>query len=250
MGLMMYLARLKAENLLRLAFAAYLAICLLFLFSPQVKAKSYSRQKPAEIEQAIKQHVRKHFSAQFKVETIVNKLDPYIRLQKCAMPLDVFYPARSKQMGPTTVGVQCLSGKPWKIYIPIQVKVFGPTVISKQPLPRGTFLSEADLELANREISSAMHGYFTSLSDIKGMVLKYSVAQGQIIGPGTLKPHHLVKRGDIVTVIAETNGLQIQLKGKALMNGYHGQSIRVKNTRSNRILQGEVVAARTVRIKL
>lgn len=250
MGLMMYLTRLGTENIFRSLFAAYLAICLLFLAVPLVKAAADERHSLADVELAIKQFVNKQFANSLKVETVVNKFDPHLRLAKCNQPLEIFYPARARRMGPTTVGVQCMVGKSWKIFVPIQVKVFAPAVVSKQSLPRGSILTSEDLKLVKREVSSAMYGHFASIKQLEGMELRISMAQGQIIGPRAIKPRHLVKRGDIVTVIAESNGLHIRIKGKALMNGYHGQSIRVKNTRSDRVLQGEVVAVRTVRINL
>ena len=244
MGRWVYKARLRS------LFAVYLASCFLLLYIPTATAKPYARHSLVDIEKSIKAFVKTQFSSRFKVDAIVNKFDPHLLLQQCPRPLDVFFPARAARMGPTTIWVQCLSNRPWKIHVSVQIKVFGPAVISKQSLPRGTILSAEDLSIARRDISSALHGYFKSIKEVEGMELQRSMGQGQVIGPKSVKPRHLVKRGDIVTVIAETNGLHIQIKGKALMNGYHGQSIRIKNTRTNRVLQGEVVAARTVRIKL
>ena len=132
----------------------------------------------------------------------------------------------------------------------VQVKAFGPAVISKRALPRGTIIHASDLSIATRELSRAIQGYYTSSEQIEGMELRYSLANGSIIGPKALKPRYLVKRGDIVTILAESNGLHIRVKGMALMDGFRGQSIRIKNTRSKRVLQGEVIASRTVRIKL
>lgn len=233
-----------------MTFAMYLATCCLLISTPVANATTPTRHSLANIEQAIKMFVHKQFPKPMQVSTLVNKLDRHLRLAKCPQILDVFYPTGSKKMGPTTVGVRCLSDSPWQIYVPIQVKVFGTAVVSKRSLLRGTFIDVSDLSIEKRELSSAMHGYFTSPQELVGMELRYSLAQGQIIGPKSLKPRHLVKRGDIVTILAETKGLLIQVKGKAMMNGFRGQSIRIKNTRSNRILQGEVVATRTVRIKL
>jgi len=231
------------------AFALSVAtICL--SYSPILSANGQEIQAHADIQQTIKQYVKAELPASFRITTLVGKIDPHLRLQKCQQALEAFYPTGARKLGPTTVGVRCLGAVPWQIYVPIQVKAFGPAVISKRALPRGTILHANDLSIATRELSSAMRGYYTSPDEIEGMELRYSLANGSIIGPKSVKPRHLVKRGDIVTILAETNGLHIRVKGMALMDGFRGQSIRIKNTRSKRVLQGEVVASRTVRIRL
>ena len=250
MVLLFYIGRMVYKNLFRFLFASYLASCILLLYSHPVMAASGNQHPIADIRQSIDQFAKKLFSEKFTVSTKIGKLDPHFRLSKCLQALQIFFPPRAQNMGPTTVGVQCNDKKPWKIFLPVEIKVFGPAVVSKQSLPRGSILSAEDLTIQKREVSTAMHGYFTSTKELQGMEVRYSLSKGQVIGPRSLKPRHLIRRGDIVTVIAETKGLYIQIKGKALMNGYHGQLIRVKNIRSNRVLQGEVVATRTVRVKL
>ena len=60
----------------------------------------------------------------------------------------------------------------------------------------------------------------------------------------------LVKRGDIVTILAEIKGLTVRVNGNALTDGHRGDEIRVKNQRSKRILQAEVIGPGTVRVRL
>lgn len=226
----------------------FTAITCLCLTHTSFAATDY--QPLADIRQAINQHVQSRFPATVQTSTLIGQLDPRLRLKKCPRPLEAFYPTGTRKLGPTTLGVRCLGPAPWQIFVSVQVKAFGPAVVSKHALPRGTILQKSDLTLAKRELSGALQGYYTAISEIEGMQLRYSLAEGYIIGPKSLKPHHLVKQGDIVTILAETQGLLIRVKGKALMNGFRGQSIRVKNTRSNRVLQGEVIASQTVRVKL
>jgi len=223
-------------------------ICL--CYSPGLFAQGSQLQSHHEIQQVIKQHIRAEFPDNIRINSLVGKLDPLLRLKKCQKPLEAFYPVGSKKLGPITLGVRCLSDSPWQIYVPVQVKAFGPAVISKRAMSRGAIIDGSDLAIATRELSSAIHGYFTSIDEVKGMEVRHSLANGRIIGPKSLKPRHLVKRGDIVTILAETSGLHIRVKGKALMDGFRGQSIRIRNTRSKQVLQGEVIASRTVRIKL
>lgn len=231
------------------AFAILLATACLS-YSPKLLARNMEIQPHADIQQTITHYVRSEFPATFQITSKIGKLDPRLRLHKCPQALQAFYPTGARKLGPTTIGVRCLGTSPWQIYVPVQVKAFGPAVISKRALPRGTIIHASDLDIATRELSRAIQGYYTSSKQIEGMELRSSLANGSIIGPKALKPRYLVKRGDIVTILAESNGLHIRVKGMALMDGFRGQSIRIKNVRSKRVLQGEVIASRTVRIKL
>ncbi len=231
-------------------FALHVATVCLFTYSPMLSANRSEIQSLTEIQQTIKQFIRSEFPAKVQITSLIGKLDPHLRLQKCPQALEAFYPPGARKLGPTTVGVRCLGSSPWQMYIPVQVKAFGPAVVNKRALPRGSIIQASDLSIATRELSRAIQGYYTSIEEVAGMELRYSLANGSIIGPKSLKPRHLVKRGDIVTILAESNGLHIRVKGTALMNGFKGQSIRIKNTRTKRVLQGEVVASRTVKISL
>ena len=94
------------------------------------------------------------------------------------------------------------------------------------------------------------YGYFKSVDEVIGMQLKHPVKGGESLSPGNLKPRRLVQRGDIVTILAEVQGLTVRVKGNALTDGYRGEAIRVKNQRSKRILQAEVIAPGIVRVRL
>ena len=230
-------------------FALGLAI-LCQSYSISVFAADSEIQPLTDIQQSIEQFVVRSFPSSFRIDTQVGKLDPRLRLARCEQPLEAFYPVSARKIGPTTIGVRCLSNTPWQIYFPVQIKAFGPAVVSKRALMRGSIIVAKDLAVSTRELSDALNGYYTAIEDVAGMELRFNLAGGSIIGPRSLKPQFLVKRGDIITILAETNGLQIRVKGTALMDGFKGQSIRIKNTRSKRELQGEVVASRTVKIDL
>ena len=230
-------------------FAHGLAILCLFHSSNAFGADS-EIQPLSDIQQSIEQFVLRSLPKNFRIDTQVGKLDPRLRLGRCEQPLESFYPVSARKMGPTTIGVRCLSSSPWQIYVPVQIRVFGPAVVSKHALLRGSVIEARDLTISTRELSNALNGYYASIEEVAGMELRFNLAGGTIIGPRSLKPQFLVKRGDIITILAETNGLQIRVKGTALMDGFKGQSIRIKNTRSDRELQGEVVASRTVKIDL
>jgi flagella basal body P-ring formation protein FlgA len=106
------------------------------------------------------------------------------------------------------------------------------------------------LQYVRQDISRYYAGVFTQSEDLVGMVAKRSIRHDAVITPKMVKPKRLIKRGDMITIIAESNGLRIHTKGEALMDGHRGQIIQVKNQRSGRQVSAEVIAQSTVRVKL
>ena len=58
----------------------------------------------------------------------------------------------------------------------------------------------------------------------------------------------LVRRGDIVDVIAAEGALMISLKGKAIEDGADGDMIRVSNLSTSKKFQAQVVDDKKVRV--
>lgn len=181
---------------------------------------------------------------------VFGKLDPRLKLAKCTQRPQAFLPVGGRQIGYTTIGVRCDGNQPWKVYVPVNILVTGQVLVTTRPLPRGTFITASDVMPAPRELSRITSGYFMNKSDLIGMELKRSLKRGKVITPTTVKPARLVKRGENVTILAESGNLSIRVKGKALMDGRQGQTIRVTNLRSKRELQATVVARGIVKINM
>lgn len=251
---------MKGKKQVLLPFVSYQAVrsfflqvamlCLVMAVSFPSFGLPSNEQSHDELKINVMRFVKQQFSAEFKVQTRVGKIDPRLRLAACTDKVESFYPVGARKLGPTNVGVRCQGEKPWTIYLPVNIKVYGEAVVSKRALPRGTILHPGDLTLAKRELSRATNGYYIDIQQLVGMSLRRSLARGSILQPKIVKQRHLVKRGDLITILAESNSVTIRVKGKAMMDGFRGQSIRIKNFRSKRELQGEVVAPGTVRINL
>jgi flagella basal body P-ring formation protein FlgA len=76
------------------------------------------------------------------------------------------------------------------------------------------------------------------------------VKAGMVLTPALLKPQLLIKRGEKVTILADTGAVQVRMEGKALMDGARGQVIRVRNLSSKREVEAAVVAPGIVQVRL
>lgn len=59
----------------------------------------------------------------------------------------------------------------------------------------------------------------------------------------------LVARGDEITILVKTGGMQLTAKGKAMQNGSEGEMIRAVNVSSNRSITAMVTGDRTVTVQ-
>ena len=188
---------------------------------------------------------RSNFS---KVEIVMGQLDNRLRLKHCTQPLQSTLAAGSRFAGKTTVHVKCTSDTPWTVYINAHVRLYEKVAVSSLPLPRGHILKKSDLELVETDLSQIKYGYFTELTPLLGQQLKRRLAQHRVIKVNYVTPPTLVKRGELVSIIAENSGYSVKMNGTALADGAQGDRIRVKNLSSKRIIEGVVKAAGVVDI--
>ena len=68
------------------------------------------------------------------------------------------------------------------------------------------------------------------------------------ITPNMLAMPLVMRSGNPVELVLDTNGIVIRAEGVALEPGRIGYEIRVRNVRSGKILRGKVIDAHTVQV--
>jgi flagella basal body P-ring formation protein FlgA len=73
-----------------------------------------------------------------------------------------------------------------------------------------------------------------------GMQMRKSARAGQYLRMADLAKPDLVQRDQNVTLIYETNGLYLTMRGKAIESGSEGDTVNVMNLQSKRTVQGTI----------
>lgn len=183
-------------------------------------------------------------------EVRIGHLDSRLRITPCQQAPEPFLSPGSKLQGKLTVGLRCNKPRPWTVYLSAHIQNYGDVLTAAHALTRGTKITEADIISSRLELNGLRYGYFTQKKNVIGKILKRPINAGQAFLPKRLKTPLLVRRGDQVTIIALTNGLQVRVKGEALRDAALGEKLPVRNSRSKRIIQAVATKAGTVTINM
>ncbi len=118
------------------------------------------------------------------------------------------------------------------VRFPLQAGISLPpaVVVASRLLARGTLIRPGDVELQHEAIRANLVGQFTSIEEVIGMETTQPISEGTLLLRGrSVRAPILVKRGDVVTVIARTAGIRVQTTGRAREEGSLGQAIKIES---------------------
>ncbi|WP_052064575.1 flagellar basal body P-ring formation chaperone FlgA [Acidihalobacter prosperus] len=183
-----------------------------------------------------------------KIQVSASPIDSRLTLPACVQGLNAFKPSGGRMIGNAVVGIRCDGPHPWTLYVPVRISARLAVVVATRPLSRGAQLSASELGLAEHDLSGLAYGYLTAKSQAVGRMLTRSVSAGQVVQPGMLAQPLLVHRGQTVTIVSAAAGIEVTSQGVALASGSRGQLVKVRNSESQRIVQGVVSGPGRIRI--
>jgi flagellar basal body P-ring formation protein FlgA len=114
---------------------------------------------------------------------------------------------------------------------------------------RGEVLKSSDV-ISERRPKAEVGGDAAARGQAVGMQMRRQLRAGQALKIVDLGKPDLVQRDDNVTLIYETTGLYLTMRGKAIETGTEGDTISVLNLQSKRTVSGVVVGRGQVAISV
>ncbi len=185
-----------------------------------------------------------------EIQVIVGQLDPRLRLKPCSIPLQAFQQNYETKRTLSTVGVRCNDSKPWSLYVPVSVKNLKLVAILKHAVIRNTIISEDDIVLEKRNINRLTSGYFDATEQLIGKIITQNLSSGAVLTKHHIKAATAVNRGQTVTLIVKNAVIEVRTKGVAMSKGAIGERIKVKNTNSERIIEGTIINKDLISVNL
>lgn len=214
---------------------------LLLSFSAGAGAASQPWQPTEQIAATAERFLQERIGKTASRTTVkAGRLDSRHRLSLCSRQLEPFLRRGTEISARTIVGVRCNGEKPWKVYVPVEVVVNADVLVASRTLPRGHLIADGDLVAQPRDVSRLLSGYLSDVRSLKGQRLKTQLIAGRILTPAMLQVDATIRKGQAVTLIINSGGINVQMSGKALMDGALNQRIKVENNNSGRVIEGIV----------
>jgi flagella basal body P-ring formation protein FlgA len=138
---------------------------------------------------------------------------------------------------------------------PVTMPVMGHIVVRHsvpvlvRRLETGTIISEGDVTWAD-VTDDHLSGVATTAEALINHELKHDTDAGQPVHEHDVMQPRYVVRGNLVTMKIETPLMTVTAQGRALQDGKLGDTVRVLNTTSNRMVEGSVESDGVVRIHM
>ena len=219
---------------------------LSFASSYSVADSSYSK----EIEKFAESLVLEKYQATFEItgeQKLYIKAMPVtdrVTFSECLVPLQGHI-VGDKIKSKTAVKVSCNDITPWDLYIRVKAQTLIPLIVSRRPISKGEVLSNKNIELVYKAKSRVRGSTFTNAQTLRGVRLKRNISSQKSIRHRDIC---YVCEGDKVTITANKTGLVIKASGIALSDGNIGSTVRVKNSRTQRVVVGTVYALKEVQV--
>ncbi len=115
-------------------------------------------------------------------------------------------------------------------------------------LRNGDVIGAQDIDLMRMRLSQIPSSAVLDTAGLVGQTPRRVIDAMQPVIPENIAAPLAVRRGEHVTLHLQHGHLTLTARGRSLENGAEGEIIRVMNTSSNRVIEGVVVGAQSVRV--
>ncbi len=175
------------------------------------------------------------------------ELDPRLRLVRCTRPLEASLPSSVEIRAEETVRVNCRS-EGWSIYVSVHVEANLPVLVLQKPVAAGAHLGPDDVVAGTRRVAGVLSEFVPDLAALGGRHVRRPLPAGTVLVAQMLEADPLVVRGQQVTLIAALGGIEVRAPGRVLTDAAAASRVQVQNLSSQRIVEGTVESADTVRV--
>lgn len=122
--------------------------------------------------------------------------------------------------------------------------------VTNRPLQKGATLTEGDYYPLRYKASKVPTGAVTDRSQLEGKLLTASLSQGVVIRDSHLTETLLIKRGQRVNIVVETDGISLTAPGILRTDAPLGGVAKVYCELTKKEIQGLLVNQGTVKVRL
>ncbi|AUI85564.1 flagella basal body P-ring formation protein FlgA [Vibrio azureus] len=219
-------------------FTKHVSVIGIFITLFSFFVHSASENQLNEIKMAAEQHILSTVEQPLGGSLSVNAadIDSRIKATDCPEGLVTSASSTSSTRSNINVLVECPADN-WKVYVPVRISASVPMLVATRQLARGDIIQSSDVEMSMIELQRFRKDGFSKDTQVIGAKLKRNVRLGDVVERNDVC---VVCRNEKVTIKATKGGMTITTQGTALQDGSSGEQVRVKNDKSQRIIEGTV----------
>ena len=203
-----------------------------------------NKQLMEDAEKFIITQLQTNTSSQLSVESM--PIDERISVPSC--PQNIEYSVSPDALFQSNIAVkaQCPTSN-WYMYLMLRVTEIQPVVVVNNAMSPGTLLSKDNLQVIEMDKKRLRNTTYADIESVLGARVKRRLVSGRPVEPADLC---FVCKGDNIVISAESSLMQVKTSGVALEDGNVGDTIRVKNSRSNKHLLAQIISTHEVKVNL
>jgi len=177
-------------------------------------------------------------------------IDARLRLDACSAALRAVVAGDGQLRDHTTVGVYCDAPTHWAVYLGVAVATEMPVLVAQRALAAGTVPEAGAFSVVTRRLPGLSSHYLGDPAQLAGQRLRRAVAMGEALDAQAVLTAPIVRRGQQLTLLARSGGMDVRVTVIALADGKADERIRVQNPVSQRIVEAIVRSSQLVEVFL
>lgn len=184
-----------------------------------------------------------------QVEIVLRSFTPPV-VSEGDLSLAVLKPDRGVTPGPRRflVAVRVNGQEEARFWADSDVQVYSDVLVTSQPLAQYEKVTAAKVRLERRNLGGLALRPLTSLDAITDRQASRSIEVNQVVTAAMVEHPRVIRRGGVVTLVYESRGLYVETPGRAAEPGRVGDRIRVENPSSGKMLEGQILDDRRVKV--
>jgi flagellar basal body P-ring formation protein FlgA len=136
-----------------------------------------------------------------------------------------------------------------KVKATVKIRIFKEVVVTGKPLGRYRTITQDDVYMQKMDITNLPNDIITNYKDVLGKRVRRNIWAKVVLRAEFIEFPPLVKRGDTVLIVAESENMKITALGEVRKSGRRGERVKVINLNSNKRIFARVIDENTVKVE-
>jgi len=135
-----------------------------------------------------------------------------------------------------------------KVKATVKIRIFKEVVVTGKPLGRYRTITQDDVYMKKMDITNLPNDIITNYKDVLGKRVRRNIWAKVVLRAEYIEFPPMVKRGDTVLIVAESEKMKITALGEVKKSGRRGERVKVINLNSNKRIFARIIDENTVKV--